>query len=91
MKVVINISKVNNLYKIEVIDSGKGIDTKDLDNIFDKYYKSDKKHKRNLYGTGLGLSIVKTITDAFGGKVMAFHNKPKGFKVVLEYPKEKFT
>lgn len=61
MKVVINISKVNNLYKIEVIDSGKGIDTKDLDNIFDKYYKSEKKHKRNLYGTGLGLSIVKNI------------------------------
>lgn len=61
MKVVINISKVNNLYKIEVIDSGKGIDTKDLDNIFDKYYKSEKKHKRNLYGTGLGLSIVKSI------------------------------
>ena len=61
MTVVINISKVNNLYKIEVIDSGKGIDTKDLDNIFDKYYKSEKKHKRNLYGTGLGLSIVKSI------------------------------
>lgn len=61
MKVVINISKVNNLYKIEVIDSGKGIDTKNLDNIFDKYYKSEKKHKRNLYGTGLGLSIVKSI------------------------------
>ena len=61
MTVVINISKVNNLYKIEVIDSGKGIDAKDLDNIFDKYYKSEKKHKRNLYGTGLGLSIVKSI------------------------------
>ena len=30
-------------------------------NIFDKYYKSAKKHKRNLYGTGLGLSIVKSI------------------------------
>lgn len=61
MTVVINISKVNTLYKIEIIDSGKGIDTKDLDNIFDKYYKSEKKHKRNLYGTGLGLSIVKSI------------------------------
>ena len=61
MTVVINISKVNNLYKVEVIDNGKGIDKKDLDSIFDKYYKSEKKHKRNLYGTGLGLSIVKSI------------------------------
>lgn len=61
MTVVINTSKVNNLYKVEVIDSGKGIDKKDLDSIFDKYYKSEKKHKRNLYGTGLGLSIVKSI------------------------------
>ena len=61
MTVVINISKVNNLYKVEVIDSGKGIDKNDLESIFDKYYKSEKKHKRNLYGTGLGLSIVKSI------------------------------
>ncbi len=61
MKVIINISKVDDRYKIEVIDSGKGIDEKDLDNIFDKYYKSAKKHKRNLYGTGLGLSIVKKV------------------------------
>ena len=61
MTVIVNISKINNLYKIEVIDSGKGIAAKDLDNIFDKYYKSEKKHKRNLYGPGRGLSIVKSI------------------------------
>lgn len=61
MKVIVNISKVDDRYKVEVIDSGKGIDEKDLENIFDKYYKSAKKHKRNLYGTGLGLSIVKSI------------------------------
>ena len=33
----------------------------DLKYIWDKYYHSDKKHKRNEYGTGLGLSIVKNI------------------------------
>lgn len=78
MTVVINISKVNNLYKIEVIDSGKGIDEKDLNNIFDKYYKSEKKHKRNLYGTGLGLSIVKSIFILHNYKYGVDTKKGKG-------------
>ena len=69
MKVVINISKVNNLYKI---------DTNDLDNIFDKYYKSEKKHKRNLYGTGLGLSIVKSIFILHNYKYGVDTKKGKG-------------
>lgn len=87
MKVVINISKVNNLYKIEVIDSGKGIDTKDLDNIFDKYYKSEKKHKRNLYGTGLGLSIVKSIFILHDYKYGVDTKKGKGSSFYFYIPK----
>lgn len=59
-KVYINIIKNDNI-KIEIVDTGKGIKSKDLNLIWDKYYKTDKKHKRNVYGTGLGLSIVKNI------------------------------
>ena len=59
--IYINIIEEKNSYKIEIKDTGKGIKQEDLKHIWDKYYHSDKKHKRNNYGTGLGLSIVKNI------------------------------
>jgi len=60
-KVIIKVVKNDKDYTIMVIDSGKGIDQKEIDHIFDKYYRSKKNHKRYVYGTGLGLSIVKNI------------------------------
>ncbi len=59
--VTINIIPSSNGTRVEVVDTGVGIDDKELDYIWDKYYKVDKQHKRNKYGTGLGLSIVKSI------------------------------
>ena len=46
--------------RIEVQDTGEGIDKENLSMIFDKYYRSEN-HKREVVGTGLGLSIVKAI------------------------------
>ena len=47
--------------RIEVYDNGDGIDSDELEYIFDRYYKSKKNHKRNVVGSGIGLSIVKQI------------------------------
>lgn len=60
-KVIIKVEEDDKDYTIMVIDSGKGIDKKEIDHIFDRYYRSKKNHKRYVYGTGLGLSIVKNI------------------------------
>lgn len=49
--------------RIEVTDHGDGISEKDLPNIWDRYYKVDKLHKRAETGSGLGLSIVKGILE----------------------------
>jgi len=49
--------------RIEIIDSGEGIAKENLPEIWERYYKIDKEHKRTVTGTGLGLSIVKTIFD----------------------------
>lgn len=45
--------------RITVIDHGEGIPPDKIDNIWDRYYKVDRVHKRAKVGTGLGLSIVK--------------------------------
>lgn len=63
--VTINITGEND-YVVEIVDTGKGIKEEDLPYIWDKYYKNNKKHKRNLVGTGLGLSIVKNILELHG-------------------------
>lgn len=47
--------------KIQVKDTGEGIVAEDLKNVWERYYKVDKNHKRAVQGTGLGLSIVKNI------------------------------
>ena len=60
-EIVINIIDEGDQVNLEVIDKGVGIPDEDLTNIWDRYYKVDKVHKRAAAGTGIGLSIVKSI------------------------------
>lgn len=47
--------------RIEISDNGDGISPDELPYIWDRYYKTEKSHKRNVVGSGIGLSIVKEI------------------------------
>lgn len=62
-KVFINVIK-NDIIRVEVTDTGMGISKDKIPYIWDKYYHSSNKHKRNVVGTGLGLSIVKSILES---------------------------
>lgn len=59
--VTIRLTEEENNYLVEIIDTGKGISSKEIKYIWDRYYKQEKNHKRNVVGSGVGLSIVKTI------------------------------
>ena len=61
--VKIRIKKARNEYLVEIIDTGVGISESDLNRIWDKYYKNDKNHRRNVVGSGIGLSICKSILE----------------------------
>ena len=47
-----------------VYDNGEGIEEKDIDNIWDRYYKVDKEHKRHQLGSGIGLSLSRQLLIA---------------------------
>ncbi len=78
-----------NVYRIEVEDHGKGIDRADIEHIWDKYYKQEKNHKRNVVGTGLGLSIVKNTLLIHGFKYGVNSEKKKGSTFYFEVDKTK--
>ena len=86
---IVNIRLTDNkkFVRLEVIDTGNGIDEEDLKYIWDKYYKVDKKYKRVTYGTGLGLSIVKNILELHKFKY-GVKTSNKGTNFYFDIPKK---
>ena len=84
-KVYVTLTENKKEYLFEVRDTGKGIKKEEIPYIWDKYYKSDKKHQRNVVSTGIGLSIVKEILSKhkfdYGVKSVAKRGSTFYFKI----------
>ena len=84
-KVYVTLMESKKEYLFEVRDTGKGIKKEEIPYIWDKYYKSDKKHQRNVVSTGIGLSIVKEILSKhkfdYGVKSVAKKGSTFYFKI----------
>lgn len=61
--IILGSEYIDDKLRIYVYDNGDGIDDKDIDNIWDRYYKVDKVHKRYHIGSGIGLAICKHLLD----------------------------
>ena len=75
--------------RIEISDNGEGIDQSELPYIWDRYYKTEKTHKRNYVGSGIGLSIVKEILKNHSAKFGVESSKNKGSTFWFELPLDK--
>ena len=65
-EVILGAEKIDDFYRVYVYDNGEGIEEKDINNIWDRYYKVDKEHKRHHIGSGIGLSLAKELLTAHG-------------------------
>lgn len=73
--------------QIVVKDTGVGIPKEDQDRVFERFYRVDKSHSKEIGGTGLGLSIVKHAVGALKGSVILRSEEGNGTEVTLRFPK----
>ncbi len=70
-----------------VIDHGVGIPARDLDRIFERFYRVDKARSRGTGGTGLGRAIVRHVATNHGGDVVVTSTEGEGSTFVLRIPR----
>jgi signal transduction histidine kinase len=79
--IIIRLEEEETVVKVEVSDSGQGIEEKDLPNIFDRFYRADASRNSKQGGTGLGLAIAKKIIEEHGGRICAESTVGKGTSI----------
>lgn len=82
--VEIIVSRGNKQIVITIKDDGPGVKEKDLETIFDCFYRGDSSRTRPTEGSGLGLYVVHTIISAHKGTVKAVNDN--GLKIIITIP-----
>lgn len=72
---------------LSVEDTGIGIPKEELSRIYERFYRVDKSHSRQIGGTGLGLSIVKHIARLHGARIETESTVGKGTRICVYFPK----
>ena len=72
--------------RIEVVDTGVGIDTSEMPHIFDRFYRGSQANEARGSGSGLGLAIVRSIVDMHGGTVVVESRIGGGSRFTVTLP-----
>ncbi len=75
---------------LSIEDNGIGIAEKDLNAVFDKFYRSDASRSRDTGGAGIGLSIVNRVVKLHGWRIGIESRLGEGTSFIIEIPKESF-
>lgn len=87
-EVAVNIQNEDTEVLLSVRDTGIGIAPEDQERIFERFYRVDKSHSKEVGGTGLGLSIVKHAVKIHNGKIEIDSAVGTGTTVTVYFPKK---
>lgn len=85
----VKVSTEENTSWIDILveDEGPGIPARDLERIFERFYRVDRARSRDTGGTGLGLSIVRHVATNHGGKAWVESIEGQGSRFIIRLPK----
>jgi signal transduction histidine kinase len=85
--VQIKASAVPGGVRVEVCDTGEGIDQADVEHVFEQFYRSEKSRNRATGGAGLGLAIAQGIVEAHGGHIAVTSERGHGSSFAFTLPR----
>lgn len=88
--VTVSVARENEKAVLTVKDTGIGIPEGEQDRIFERFYRVDKSHSREVGGTGLGLSIVKHAAMLHKASIDVSSRPGTGTTITIRFPMESF-
>lgn len=85
------LTEEENSFTVTVSDTGIGIPEEHLDRIFERFYRVDKSHSKDVGGTGLGLSIVKHAAIIHNAHISVVSRIGEGTAITVVFPKKSFS
>ncbi|MBR4430765.1 MAG: hypothetical protein IKS75_05660 [Clostridiales bacterium] len=88
-QVLIGISVIDDRVAVQVDDNGRGIPAKDIEHLFERFYRVDNSGNREVGGSGIGLAIAKEIADMHDGVISVTSTYGQGATFILSLPTAK--
>lgn len=88
--ITVHLMETHNNIVLGISDQGLGIPKKDLDKVFERFYRVDKARARKQGGTGLGLAISKEVMKAHNGSIWVESTEGKGSTFYISLPYEPY-
>ena len=82
----VSLNSDSNFFFIKVEDNGMGIPQEDQEHIFERFYRVDKSHSREIGGTGLGLAITRSAVEMHHGAVRVYSREGEGTTFTIRIP-----
>ena len=82
----VSLNADHKFFYIKVADSGIGIPKEDQDHIFERFYRVDKSHSREIGGTGLGLAIARNAVIIHRGSIKVYSSPGEGTTFTVRVP-----
>ncbi len=90
-RVVVDVAATADGARIDVLDTGIGIDPLELPRIFERFYRGARSSEARGSGSGLGLAIVRSIVDMHGGRIVVESPTGGGTRFTVDLPRDPRT